>query len=225
MAEGHKISKEILLNEKNNIHSIYCLESWSESNQPLLTNYKDKINIITESELKKISYLSTPNQVLLLVEIPPYELNEDKLRNQLTLVLDGIQDPGNLGTIWRIADWFGIDQVICSPTCAGLFSPKVIQSTMGAFIRVSAFRMELPAFLDQYTDVPAYGAVMMGQNIHTVPFTGDGFVIMGNESQGISPEVMKRVSQLITIPAYGKAESLNAAVAAGIVCAVLKGRG
>jgi len=219
VAEGHKITREILLNQKNNIHSIYCLASWSASNLPLLTDFQDKVNIISEQDLKNASFLSTPNQVLVLVALPKYQLIEAQLNRQLTLVLDGIQDPGNLGTIWRIADWFGIPQIICSPTCASLFSPKVIQSTMGAFLRVSAFKMELPNLIDSHAEVPVYGAVMSGQNIHSASLTPNGFIVMGNESQGISDEVFSRITQRVTIPAYGKAESLNAAVAAGILCA------
>jgi len=222
VAEGHKISKEILLNSKNNIHSIYCLDSWAASNRSILTDIFDKVNIITDQELKKISYLSTPNQVLLLVNLPEYQLTAQSLTNQLTLVLDGIQDPGNLGTIWRIADWFGIPQVICSSTCASLFSPKVIQSTMGAFIRVPAFRMDIPQLLEQYPQLPVYGAVMSGKGIHEASLTSNGFIVMGNESQGISEQVLSKVTQRITIPAYGQAESLNAAVAAGIVCSVFR---
>ncbi len=222
VAEGHKISKEILLYSKNNIHSIYCLSDWQESNRRILEGLEDKINVISENELKKISFLSTPNQVLLLLETPQYQLEDALLSKQLTLVLDGIQDPGNLGTIWRIADWFGISQIICSSTCAGLFSPKVIQSTMGAFLRVPAYRMELLPLLDQYPDLPIYGAVMAGKNIHTAPLTGNGFIVLGNESQGISDPVLAKLTQRITVPSYGKAESLNAAVAAGIVCAVFR---
>lgn len=209
LVEGAKLVEE-LLQTGLNVRKIYALPVWAEkhSHLPQLTE-------ITEEELEKISNLQTPNQVLALVE-QPAPAAEPVLANQLTLVLDTIQDPGNLGTIIRIADWFGIYQVVASMDTVELYNPKVIQSTMGSYARVQVCYRPLADFLSAAT-VPVYGALLNGQNMYEVAPLKEGILLIGNESKGIQADLLSFVSHPITIPRLGGAESLNAAVAAGII--------
>ncbi|TAJ54235.1 MAG: RNA methyltransferase [Chitinophagaceae bacterium] len=209
LVEGAKLVEE-LLQTGLNVRKIYALPVWAEkhSHLPQLTE-------ITEEELEKISNLQTPNQVLALVE-QPAPAAEPVLANQLTLVLDTIQDPGNLGTIIRIADWFGIYQVVASIDTVELYNPKVIQSTMGSYARVQVCYRPLADFLSAAT-VPVYGALLNGQNMYEVAPLKEGILLIGNESKGIQADLLSFVSHPITIPRIGGAESLNAAIAAGII--------
>ncbi|MBI2272897.1 MAG: RNA methyltransferase [Bacteroidetes bacterium] len=209
LVEGAKLVEE-LLQTGLNVRKIYALPVWAEkhSHLPQLTE-------ITEEELEKISNLQTPNQVLALVE-QPAPAAEPVLANQLTLVLDTIQDPGNLGTIIRIADWFGIYQVVASMDTVELYNPKVIQSTMGSYARVQVCYRPLADLLSAAT-VPVYGALLNGQNMYEVAPLKEGILLIGNESKGIQADLLSFVSHPITIPRLGGAESLNAAVAAGII--------
>ncbi len=214
IAEGAKLVNE-LLQSHYTIRKLYALEDWVKEHTSTVA-----ITTVTEIELEKISGLQTPNQVLAIVEqkTPP---SEPELNNQLTLVLDGIQDPGNLGTIIRIADWFGIKQVIASEDTVELYNPKVIQSTMGSFTRVNFWYRSLHTFLETAT-IPIYGALLNGKNMHGEPPVTEGLLVIGNESKGISKELLPFISHPITIPRLGGAESLNAAVAAGIIVSHLK---
>jgi TrmH family RNA methyltransferase len=170
--------------------------------------------------LERISSLQTPNKVLAVVEQEsPHK--EPVLNNQLTLVLDGIQDPGNLGTIIRIADWFSIKQIIASGDTVELYNPKVVQSTMGSITRVEVWHKDLEFFL-QSVKQPVYGALLNGKNMHSEPPVTEGLLVIGNESKGISKELVPYISHPITIPRLGGAESLNAAVATGIIVSHLK---
>lgn len=209
LVEGAKLVEE-LLQTGLNVRKIYALPVWAEkhSHLPQLTE-------ITEEELEKISNLQTPNQVLALVE-QPAPAAEPVLANQLTLVLDTIQDPGNLGTIIRIADWFGIYQVVASMDTVELYNPKVIQSTMGSYARVQVCYRPLADLLSAAT-VPVYGALLNGKNMYEVAPLKEGILLIGNESKGIQADLLSFVSHPITIPRLGGAESLNAAVAAGII--------
>ena len=209
IAEGTKLVDE-LLHSHYRLQKLYALEEWAQQ-------YKGHapLTIISDIELGKISSLQTPNQVLAIVEQKP-PAGEPQLNHQLTLVLDGIQDPGNLGTIIRIADWFGIKQVVASGDTVELYNPKVIQSTMGSFIRVNLWYRSLPEFLAT-ASIPVYGALLNGKNMHNEPPVTEGLLVIGNESKGISKELLPYISHPITIPRLGGAESLNAAVAAGII--------
>jgi TrmH family RNA methyltransferase len=209
IAEGTKLVDE-LLQSNYRLKKLYALEEWAQ-------NYKGSVpvTIITEIELSKISSLQTPNQVLAIAE-QRMPAAEPELANQLTLVLDGIQDPGNLGTIIRIADWFGIQQVVASTDTVELYNPKVIQSTMGSFMRIHLWYRPLKEFLSSAT-IPVYGALLNGKNMHNEPPVTEGLLVIGNESKGISKELLPHISHPITIPRLGGAESLNAAVAAGII--------
>jgi len=214
IAEGAKLADELLKSDYR-IKKIYATADWAGKHST-----RAEVVTITEIELQKISALQAPNQVLVIAE-QKKRVDRPVLEHQLTLVLDGIQDPGNLGTIIRIADWFGIKQVIASVDTVELYNPKVIQGTMGSFIRVQLWYQSLEGFLQTAT-VPVYGALLQGKNMHTEPPVSEGILIIGNESKGISPVLLPYITHPITIPRLGGAESLNAAVATGILISHLK---
>ncbi len=209
VAEGVKIVEE-LLHSNFEIVKIYALAEWIE-------NHKAKKNQheVTEDELKKISNLKTPNQVIAIVKKRIYRKPED-LKNTVSLVLDGIQDPGNFGTIIRTADWFGITNIIAGTDTVDVYNSKVIQSTMGSFIRTNIFYTDLKKFLQQAT-VPVYGALLEGKNVTEAEKIKEKLLVIGNESKGISKNLLPFIQHAITIPRKGKTESLNAAVATGII--------
>lgn len=209
LVEGAKLVEELLLTPYEVKH-IYALPAWAEKHGRL-----PNLTVITESELERISNLQTPNQVLAVVA-QPEQAAEPVLENRLTLVLDNIQDPGNLGTIIRIADWFGIQQIVASPDTVERYNPKVIQSTMGSFARVQVWYRPLLPFL-QAVKLPVYGALLTGKSLYEETPLKEGLLLIGNESKGIAPELLQFISHPITIPRIGGAESLNAAVAAGII--------
>ncbi len=219
VAEGDKIAREILKHQPKAIELIIATQQWADSQQSIPQYLNSKINIVTSSNLKKISSLQTPNQVLFIVQqlIRP----TISLENQLTLVLDRIQDPGNMGTILRIADWFGINQVVCSADCVDIYNPKVVQSTMGAFLRVKTYYQDIVKLCEQ-THLPIYGAVLQGENLFKIKPPKAGLIVIGNESKGISGALQNQLTHRITIPSNGGAESLNAGVATGIICAAFR---
>ncbi len=176
---------------------------------------------VKNAELDKISTLQTPQGFLALVHIPKNkELDQKELKNQFTLVLDGVQDPGNMGTIIRTADWFGFKNIICSVDSVEIFNPKTVQATMGSLARVNIFEADLPVLLTDNT-LPVFGALLDGESIYKTQWGSEGLVILGNEGKGISPEVIKKINKPVTIPRIGEAESLNVAVSAAIFCAEL----
>ena len=209
IAEGTKLAQE-LLQSNYRIRKIYATADWIAP-----ARVSTECTIVTDEELQKISSLQTPNQVLLIVE-QKEQRGEPEYKKGLTLLLDGIQDPGNLGTLIRIADWFGIKQVIAGTGTAELYNPKVIQSTMGSFIRVGVYYQPLQVFLER-TDLPVYGALLNGTDVHQLDQVNEGCLIIGNESKGIGSELLPYITHPVTIPRIGGAESLNAAVAAGII--------
>jgi TrmH family RNA methyltransferase len=176
---------------------------------------------ITAEELARISHLPTPSNVFAVGRITRPELPAGGLSRGLTLALDGIQDPGNVGTLLRIADWFAFDRVVLSPDCADLFSQKVINASMGSFARVKTFTLDLPAALSA-AKAPVLGCDLGGEDAHALPALPDVVVVVGSEGRGLSDAVRKTVTRFVTIPKYGGAESLNAGVAAGIVCDTLR---
>lgn len=213
IVETPKLAAE-LLHSNYSIKKIYAVESWANANKSSIETI-----VISEEELQKISNLQTANQVLMLVAMPtenPFTLKN----NTLTLALDGIQDPGNFGTIIRIADWFGITQIICSQDCVELYNPKVIQSTMGSFLRVNINYVALEDCL-QIDHLPIFGAVLNGQDVKQIIKPQQGILIIGNEAKGIRPNVLPYISNAISIAKIGEAESLNAAVATGIILSYL----
>lgn len=174
---------------------------------------------VSENELKKISLQTTPNQVLAICPAIHASLDAALLKENLTLYLDDIKDPGNLGTIIRIADWYGIPQVVCSPSTVELYNAKTIQATMGAMLRVSVVYAELDELLEAAPGITVYGAVLNGENIYKIAVQ-NGILLIGNEANGLSEASLSKVSRKITIPAAHNngSESLNAAVATAILC-------
>ncbi len=184
----------------------------------------DQITEVTDHELKKISTLKTPNRVLAVARKPEYSLSWEEIPSELTLFLEEIQDPGNLGTMLRIAAWFGIKNVCCSLSTADIFNPKVIQATMGALLFVKVHYVESVPFLKECSerDIPVYGTFLEGTSIYEANLTSGGLIILGNESRGISNDCSRFVTERISIPGFGShgtaMESLNVAAAAAIVC-------
>ena len=214
IAEGPKIVAELLASSHAKILQLYALPSWINANQ----NDCNGVELIEadEKDLEKISQLTTPNQVLAVLK--KFDIPTDvQTKGTISIVLDTIQDPGNLGTIIRIADWFGIGQIICSNDCADMYNSKVVQSTMGSIARVNLFYTDLVAWLQEQKDVFIYAAALEGQNVTAMKKINEGLIVIGNESKGISAPIVELVDVRITIPRKGSAESLNAAVAAGII--------
>lgn len=183
---------------------------------------KIKHTEITATELKKISALTTPHDALALVVIPATtNMLPESFKNKLTLVLDKVQDPGNLGTIIRTADWFGFKEIICSEETVEAYNPKTVQATMGSLSRIKIHYTDLPS-LFELTNIPVYGAFLDGTSIYNTNWEAEGFVVLGNEGNGITKEVEKCVTHKITIPKFGGAESLNVAISAAIFCTELR---
>jgi RNA methyltransferase, TrmH family len=172
---------------------------------------------VTPDELARMSHFPTPSAVFAVGRITREPLPASALARGLTLALDNIQDPGNVGTLLRIADWFAFDRVILSPDCADLFSQKVINASMGSFARVTTHTADLPAALVS-AGVPVLGCDLGGDDVHALPAARDAVVVIGSEGRGLSPAVRETITRFVTIPKYGAAESLNAGVAAAIVC-------
>ena len=214
IAEGPKLIKDLLHADPSSIREILATEDWFATNP--ISGLNDRVTLITEAELERISQLATPNQVLAIVG--QYDHGElVQTENKVTLVLDTLQDPGNLGTIIRIADWFGIPQVVASLDSADLYNPKVVQSSMGSIARVKLYYMDLAPWLSERTGIPIYATGLEGRDTRSVDRIKEGIIIIGNESKGINPDVMQYATVKITIPKKGSAESLNAAVATGII--------
>jgi TrmH family RNA methyltransferase len=188
-----------------------------EANKELLAG--KNTTEISELELSGISQLKTPNQVLAVFK--KFETSAGSPKEKISLVLDCIQDPGNMGTIIRTADWFGTSQVICSNDCADIYNPKVVQATMGSIARVSVFYTNLPEWLSEQKSVRIYAAVLQGKDVTKMNKIKEGIVIIGNESKGIHENILQLANEKITIPRKGRAESLNAAVATGIILSYL----
>jgi len=218
LAEGDKIARE-WLSAPGRILTIVALESWARQHADLIKKHPEaELILCDEQQLKSISTLRSPNQVLLVAALP--QAAAGAAQDSWCLALDAIRDPGNMGTLLRIADWFGIRQVICSPDCTDPFSPKVVQSAMGAQLRVQVLERELPDFI-RSSPLPGIAATLGGSNVYHFQAPPQGILVIGNESRGLSPEVLAACSQQVMIPRGGGAESLNAGVSAGILCALL----
>jgi TrmH family RNA methyltransferase len=216
--EGIKSIIEFI-NSSYQIHTIY----YTAANALLLPKNNTKIKLfeVSDQELAKISTLQTPQGMLALVYIPAEQkIDLKSLQNSFSLVLDGIQDPGNFGTIIRTADWFGIRQVICSTDTVEAYNPKTVQATMGSLSRVNVYYTELGDFLDS-AQLPVFGALLKGNNIYQTPWGDKGLILLGNEGHGINENLIKKITVPVTIPRIGQAESLNVAVSAAIFCSEL----
>lgn len=214
IAEGPKLIKELLLEIPGSVVDVFAAGEWIDENRKILSEVP--VTEITAAELEKISQLSTANNVLAVLR-QFRTINPPATKEVVTLVLDDIQDPGNLGTIIRIADWFGLKQVVCSHHSADVYNPKVVQATMGSIARVAVFYTDLDKWLTNEKDVRIYAAVLEGRDIKTMKTIEEGIIIIGNESKGISKEILQMANVKISIARKGKAESLNAAVATGII--------
>ncbi len=212
--EGKKIFFEYAKEVPERIIRIYALDTWVEQQKewPVQAN----VIPVTEEEMKKISFLNTPGEVLALVSMRR-EPQEQLQKKGITVVLDQLQDPGNLGTIIRTCDWFGASQVICVPGTVSPYNQKVIQSAMGSDIRVPVITMEPEHFFGSVGERAVYAAVLDGQSLYGVQPREDAILVIGNESRGISEKVLHYCSDRITIPRFGRAESLNAGIAAAVV--------
>lgn len=215
--EGEKIVGEYIARDYP-LSNIYAVDDWMSGNQQLLQAKKLNATVVSEGDLKKISTLTTPNKVLAIAAIPSaIELESLPLNKGLHIALEAIRDPGNLGTIIRTADWFGIDSIICSEDCVDAYNPKVIQAAMGSMIRMKTIYVKDLAILKGLSKLPIYAATLSGKNIYHEKLPVDAIILIGNESKGLSEPLIKMSSLQITIPRFGKAESLNAAVATGML--------
>jgi len=223
LAEGNKLVADILP-----FFECECLvakTSWMATQGDI---HAKELIIAEAEDIGKASLLKTPQDVLAVFRQPSYAIDKEAIRNELSLVLDGIQDPGNLGTIIRLADWFGINRLICSPDTADVYNPKTVQATMGAIARVQVFYVPLSDWLNEMDDMPVYGAFLEGKNIYTEALSPSGLIVMGNEGNGISAPVENRITQKLYIPNYPpeaeSTESLNVATATAIVCSEFRRR-
>ncbi|MBS1502278.1 MAG: RNA methyltransferase [Bacteroidetes bacterium] len=207
-------------------YHIQCIY-YTSAFDPKVLNLSQKINLceISVTELEKISSLKTPQDAVAQVAIPEWPLPPQKaLEGRFSLVLDGVQDPGNMGSIIRIADWFGISDIICSPDTVEAYNPKVVQASMGSLARVKVHYTDIAGFLNKI-DLPKFGALLNGDNIYTTDFGSEGLIIVGNEGNGITPKIQQLITKAVTIPRVGKAESLNVAVAAALFCSEISRKG
>ncbi len=191
---------------------IICTRKWSDDREELLRPYTRLIKIVPQTEISRVTGFTNPQPVLLIAElaIPP---TSAPATDTINVMLDDVQDPGNLGTIIRACDWFGVKKVFCSEGCADTFNPKVVQAAMGSVGRIPVYRGDLLKIIQKSDNMLVYGAVMDGAGLYDHTPLNSGFLIIGNESKGISRELQALITQKITIPAYGSAESLNAAMA------------
>ncbi|MEO8412762.1 MAG: RNA methyltransferase [Ginsengibacter sp.] len=222
VAEGPKVVTEFLSSANFKCAILCAVENWLPQSENLSNKISpENIYEIDEASLQKISFLKTPNKVLAVFEkrlhesLPPIE-------HKLSLMLDDIQDPGNLGTIIRIADWFGVENIICSENCVDCYNPKVVQATMGSLARINVSYTSLISFIEKNNKVRVYAAALSGVPVFDLLEINEGIVLIGNESKGIREELLHLAVQKITIPRFGRAESLNAAVATGIILSHLK---
>ena len=223
VAEGPKLVDELCATMKPVY--IAALPEWISENAKILSG--TEYDIVTPDELQRASLQKNPQQVIALFPIPEHRFCTEQLRNELVLMLDGVQDPGNLGTIARIADWFGIRNILCSAETADIYNPKAVQATMGALARVKFHYTDLLQLLSQY-DGPVYGTFLDGENIYGQELSENGIIVMGNEGKGISQGVGEMINRRLYIPNYPigtqTTESLNVAIATSIVCAEFRRR-
>jgi len=221
LAEGNKLVASILPFFECEL--LIACPSWMAMQENL--NVKELI-AVEEEEVKKASLLKNPQEVIAVFVQPQHPFRKEALENELSLLLDGIQDPGNLGTIIRLADWFGIKNIVCSPDTVDVYNPKSVQASMGGIAKVQVFYESLPELLMELKHLPIYGAFLEGNDIYREKLSDKGIIVMGNEGNGIRPETEKEISNRLYIPNYPSpiesiesTESLNVAVAAAIICA------
>ena len=219
ITEGHKITVELLNFKPEIVDRIYALDSWIDANKNQLLSFESKCEVVSAKDMERISVLKNPSPVLVVCN--QFE-NKNGKTSGFSLYLDDIKNPGNMGTIIRIADWFGMDKLICSPECVEIFSPKVVQSAMGSIFRIP---IEIEVFenvKDVYKE-KVYGTVLEGTNVFNMKIEQPALIVVGNESKGIDPKIQAQLDHKISIPAasVSQTESLNAAIATGIICAAI----
>ncbi len=223
LAEGPKLVEE-LIGSKFSFDCIYAKKEWLADNAARLQAKEIQFIEINSKELERISGLIAPNVVLAVINTPEKSFPENIFGKELILVLDQIKDPGNMGTIIRTADWFGINHIFCSENTVDVFNPKVVQSSMGSISRVNVYYTGIEKLLTGiHTKVSIYGAYMNGENIHDIPVQPNGVIVIGNESSGISTELKQYIHHKVSIPYFRGpnergAESLNASIASAIMC-------
>ncbi len=230
VAEGPKLVGDLLPVMECNY--IAALEEWVKRNENDIP-HSCVVDLVTEEELRKVSFLETPQQVLAVFKQPVFEDNmELAAKRNLCIALDEVQNPGNLGTIVRLADWFGIEHIFCSKGCADIYNPKTVQATMGGIARVKVHYVELADELTRIVhnkQTKIYGTFLDGENIYDKELERNGIIIMGNEGKGVSSQVAATVNERLYIPNYPQgretSESLNVAIATAIVCAEFRRRG
>ena len=215
LVEGDKSVRE-LIESSFEIDFIYAIQDWSGSKE-------SAIEVISETELLQISTHEKPNQVI-AVAVIPIQQELPKLEEKLYLVCDSLSDPGNAGAIIRIADWFGIHTLFFSENSVDVYNPKVVSSAKGSLLRTNIYYVDLKKLFQENKQLNVFGTFMNGENIYEASLPESGFILLGNEANGISDELNPFLTKKLSIPAYGKAESLNAAVAAGIVVSEFKRR-
>ena len=223
VAEGHKLVGDLLGHFPCRL--LVGTRSWIDKH-PMIN--ADEVIEVTQEELTKASLQKAPQEVLAIFEQPSYLMQPEVVAQSLCLALDDIQDPGNLGTIIRLADWFGIEHIFCSHGTVDVYNPKTIQATMGALARVKLHYCDLPAVIASLDNVPVYGTFLDGDNMYEKTLTNHGLIVMGNEGNGVSKEVAALVNERLYIPNYPPqretSESLNVAVATAVVCAEFRRR-
>ena len=231
VAEGHKLVGDLL--DVFECKYLAATSEWLSANAAWVERQRRsgvEVDEVTDEELKRASFQETPQQVLAVFKQLTYEVDVNEVaRKQLCLVLDDVQNPGNLGTIVRLADWFGIEHIFCSKGCADIYNPKTVQATMGGIARVRVHEADLPVLLSRLDkDIPVYGTFLDGENIYGRELENRGLIVMGNEGKGVSKEVAAFVTERLYIPNYPEgretSESLNVAIATAIVCAEFRRR-
>jgi len=215
IVEGVKMTHELLLENKQLVKKLFAVEEWIKTNKSLVGKSIEIVQV-EDFELQKISTQKNPQQVIALVSMPEFSIKTYN-PDGVAVVLDRLQDPGNLGTIIRTCDWFGVKTIICSTDAVDAFTPKVVQSAMGSILRVNIIYSDIVEFLASHPEVPKYAAVLNGKSIHQIDFKKPCIIIIGNESLGISDQILGKEVTKISIPKYGSAESLNAAIATSII--------
>jgi TrmH family RNA methyltransferase len=222
VAEGPKVVMDLLNSKKFVCKELLALNNWFEEHSKMVSSLQGTIvTTVEDFELQKISSLSTAHAVVAVFE-KRKPVHKIETASRITLVLDTIQDPGNLGTIIRIADWFGIENLVCSIGCADMYNAKVVQSTMGSLGRVNVIYTNLVEWLNENNKIKIYSASLEGKDVKAFGKLKEGILIIGNEANGVSDELMELVNEKINIPRIGEAESLNAAVATGIILSHVK---
>jgi RNA methyltransferase, TrmH family len=225
IAEGDKIITEILVDGNIPVSDLIATPEWLQQNRYILHKGIREITEVTEAEFRKVTSFETPSGVMAVMALPAWEYNTKEIAGTLSVCLDTIQDPGNLGTIIRTADWFGIRHVFCSPGCADCYNPKVVQASMGAVLRIQVHEVSLEELLEetrQFENYSVYGSYLEGTSIYRASLSSEGMLVFGNESKGIHSALRTLIHYPLTIPSFSGSskhvESLNVSAAVAVFC-------